>query len=392
MNLLKKRKDPAQTASAPWQAKRAALEAILRLPLIERESVDIARQYARNPHEAHAAAHPDNEVVSDDVFDETTGRHLGTIAFVVSDNAEFITGRDALLAATAKVIQKQYTELKLANGKIISIDYSQDGVFMGVSGAEIYEIVQFDNIGMMQIISDYGKGGPSSDVIAERAYVTVRVFGGQVQFSLLEILRLMGAGQNLPMRKMESLKHSYMKYLNAVGYHGDVRGGLQGLLTISGTTNYIVPTPITPGVNADYLLSLLTSISYAVPNATNGIETPSRLVTPRAVRDIAMSVRRYGVDVTVYEEFMHSNSLIEDGISEWVIDDSLLHARNGRSVCLLVSTDMDKVCLKVPQQFTTLDAQIQNFGLTVHAFGSTAGVVCTAPASIMVIENMLPPR
>jgi hypothetical protein len=390
MSLITKKTEIVGKAKQVLAAQRASLDAMLNAPLATGFTLDLAKRHLRSPHEAAASAYPNHEVVSDDVIDEESGQCIGIISHVVSDDAQFLMSRDALLSATAKVLQKQYPELKMANGKIIAIDYTSDGVVMGFSGTEIYEIVQFDYIGMMAIISDYGKGGPSSDVVASRAYVTVKIFGGQINFSLLEVIRVIGAGQNLDMKKMDSLKYSYSKYLNAVGYFGDARGGLQGLLTISGTTNFVCPTPISFGVNADYLTSLLATIASTIPSITKGIENPTRLVTPKIVRDIARSVRRYGSDKSVYQEFMEDNASVEDGIKEWVTDELLLNARNGRSICLLVHSEMDKLCLKVPQQFSVLDAQVQNFAYTIHGFGSTAGVVCTAPASIMIIENMLP--
>lgn len=239
----------------------------------------------------------------------------------------------------------------------------------------------------MAIISDYSKGGPASDVVASRAYVTVKFFGGQVNFSLFEILRVISAGQSLPDMKLQALKRSYLKYLNAVGYFGDVAGGLQGLLTISGTTNYIVPTPVSFGVNADYLTSLLASIASTIPEITNGIENPTKLVTPLRLRDIAMATHRHGVDKTVYEEFLDRERLA-GRITEWITDEILMTARNGKAVCLVLHDEKDKLCLKVPQGFSLLDAQLNHYAYTIHGFGSTAGVFCTAPASIMIVEGI----
>jgi hypothetical protein len=365
-----------------------SLKRSLDLPDAAGVTRQIGQEYRRSPLEAYKQAYPGHEVVADDVMSEDGSFVIGSICQVVADDSQMLMSRDALASVMAKVLYKQYPELKLANGKIIPIDRTSDGVIYGVSGTEIYEVVQLDYIGCMEIISDYSKGGPSADVVASRAFITVKMFGGQVNFSILEIIRVASSGLSLPDEKLKSLRYAFMKYLNAVGYHGDARGGLQGLLTLSGTTNYVVPTAVDFGTSADYLTSILADIAAKIPEVTNGIENPTRLVTPLRLKEIAMSSYRTGVEISVYEEFVNREQKA-GRITDWVTDEHLRYADGGRSICLLVHDEIDKLALKVPQDFTMLDAQMDNFSYTVLAFGTTAGVVSSAPASVMKIYNML---
>jgi hypothetical protein len=367
----------------------ATIQESLALPAVPHETTEFYNLYRRSPLEAFQRAYQGHEVVADDVLDED-GNRVGVVCEVIvaDDSSSMSIHRTALASLMGRIIEKQYPDLKMAMGQIVPLDTTQRGVIYGVSTTAIIETIQYGFVGCMELISDYSKGGPSADITIEKSYVSVKMFGGQINFSLQEVARAGAGNINLDVGKMMALKKAYMRYLNVVGYFGDARGGLQGLLTMTGTTTYVSPQTVDYGINADLLSAILADMANKIPEVTNGIEQPAKLVSPQKLLFIASNTRRSGVNETIFEEFMKREALL-GRITDWIVDEHLKDADGGRPLVLILPNDIEKVCLKVTQEFAVLDAQVQNFGYTIHGFGATAGILSEAPASILKAYNLL---
>jgi hypothetical protein len=163
---------------------------------------------------------------------------------------------------------------------------------------------------------------------------------------------------------------------------------LQGLLTINGTNEYTSPNRITTALAADTMAAILADIASSIGQTTNGVEQPDTIITTLRVRDAAMHTRRAIGGKSVYEEFMDTERAA-GRITRWVVDEHLKGAApDGTDIAIVLHYNPDKVKLKIVQDFTMLDEQQRGYGYTVHAFASTALVLCMAPQSIMKCYNV----
>jgi hypothetical protein len=298
-------------------------------------------------------------------------------------DSTLIIDRTALAQLQAKIVMKQYPEMQMANGNIVPIDYSREGVSITSSGAEIIETIQVDRIGAMAGITDYTNGGPAVDLLIERMFTFARTIGAQANYSIFELRN--SANSKIPLKgtKLEALKEAYLRYIDRGGYYGDPQLGLQGLLTINGTSEYSSPTVFSTALAADTMLAILADMANTITDNTNGIERPKRLVTTERVRNAAIHTRRPNSSKSVYEEFMETERSI-DRIGDWITDNHLKGAdTNGGDIALLLPNDTDKLCLKVIQQFTMLEEQMRGFGYTVHAFATVGLIHCTRPRAVL---------
>jgi hypothetical protein len=351
------------------------------------ETIQVFGDFRRNSQAAYQALWPNHQVRADSITDDE-GNVCGYVATVADDEGTPIADRDAFALAASLVMEKKYPDKKFGNGEIIPIDSSADGVSTLEDGTQIYRMAQYDTVGSMAVISDYSRGGPAIDVRFQRAAITAKMIGAQINLSVMEMLTTVRtAGRSLADYKYMGLRNAYVNYLDAGAVFGDPRAGLDGLMTITGKTEYLSPAPIALGMNADQLLTILSEMASAVTIATNTVENSKIFVTPFRVLNVALNTRRTNSSETVYEEFLRSQrmaGLIED----WVSSESLRRVDGGNDVAFMLPKDKAKLCLKCPTGLLFLDGQRIGFGVTIHAMATTLLLVTPAPACILIIRGI----
>lgn len=347
---------------------------------IDPETLQAIRLSNDNALSYWSRAYPTAEVKIDSV--EIEGR-IHQVPSIKKDST-LTAAREAFVQLASMIIEKEYPEMQMGMGKIIPIDSSRMGVSTLVDGTEVVEIIQTDTIGAMAAIEDYGTGGPAIDVTMERAWQFLKYIGGKVIYSIFEVEKSRTAGMPLDSRKLAALQKSAVKYLDYGGYFGDPAIGLNGVLTINGCAEYVSPARIVQGMPADQMLAILSDVCGTIPQNTNNIERPKKLVTPLRVIRAALNTRLDNNQMSVYEALMNVESKI-GGITEWITDERLKGAApDGSDISLVLPDDPVKLCLKVAQPYTQLDEQLTNMAYTVHAYLSTGLVQCTAPQALMV--------
>jgi hypothetical protein len=112
------------------------------------------------------------------------------------------------------------------------------------------------------------------------------------------------------------------------------------------------------------------------------------LVTPLRIIRAALNTRLDNNQMSVYEALMNVERQI-GGIEEWITDEKLKGAAaDGTDLVLVLPNDVDKLCLKVAQPYTQLDAQLTAMAYTVHAYMSTGLIHCTSPQSMMICYGL----
>jgi hypothetical protein len=346
------------------------------------ETIQVMGAMREDPLAAYQSLWPDHSVTIVPVG----GSGDGCMAVVADSEGTPAHDRDAFAAAVARVLQKRYPELKFGSGSIIPIDYSQDGITTLLSGEEVYQLAQYDLVGSMALITNYSNGGPAVNVVFERAARVAKMIGAQFDIRFLP-QKLINVSKSLFDFKMEALQRAFVSYLDAGAIFGDPRAGLDGLLTITGKTEYVSPAPINIGMNADLMLEILNGMAAAVMTATNTVESSKIFVTPWRVMNAAMSTRRTNSSQTVYEEFMATQRMA-GLIERWEHSETVRRVDAGADVAFMLPNDPEKLCIKIPTALTYLEASRVGLGFTVHAFATTLLVVTPSPACILLIRGI----
>jgi hypothetical protein len=361
--------------------------AIQAAPRPDADTLSFFGRLMRSPSEAIASLWPGSQVRADSITDDDNNL-LGFVTTVADDEGVPIVDRDAFALASARVIQREYPQKKFGMGLIVPIDSTLDGVSVLDNGQQVYMLAQYDLVGSMALVTDYAAGGPAVDVRFEKAAVTAKTIGAKFILSFAELGELVkSAGRSLADFKYAALRQAYINYIDYGCVFGDPRAGLDGLLTISGKTEYIAPTPVVAGMSADLLLSMLGDMASAVTIATNTVETSDIFVTPFRVMNVAVNLRRTNSSRTVYEEFMESQRMARL-VSRWETSESLRRADAGQDVAFMLPFDREKLCIKCPTPLSFLDGLRQGLGYVVHAMATTLLLVTPSPACILIIRGL----
>ena len=349
------------------------------------DTVQLMGTMRQDPQAAYESLWPGHNVTTMTVADDD-GLDAGCLALVADDEGTPAHGRDAFAEAVARVLQKEYPELKFGSGQIIPFDYSRDGITTLLSGEEVYQMMQYDLVGSVSLITNYSNGGPAVNVVFERAARVAKMIGAQFDIRFLPS-KVIEMGRSLFDYKMEAIQKAFVNYLDAGAIFGDARAGLDGLLTITGKTEYVSPAPIAIGMNADLMLEILNGMAAAVMTATNTVERSKVFVTPWRVMNAAMSTRRTNSSMSVYEEFLATQRMA-GLIDRWEYSESVRKVDAGSDVAFMLPNDREKLSIKIPTGVTFLEAIRVGFGFTVHAFATTLLVVTPCPACILLIRNI----
>lgn len=300
--------------------------------------------------------------------------------FKIDDDTLAFAARE-LTVLRSKVYEREYPEKKMANGQILPIE-----VMTEASWADEVEIEEYDIYGIMQVIADYSRGGNRVGVSTRRMRYPIRTIGAHAGYSLEEVNKARFAQKPLQAQRLRALRESYDNYQDQLGYYGDVNYGLQGLLTLP-LPQMISATPMSAVTSADDLLALLNSYVGAILEATNGIESPKKMVLPEAQYRRIFSTYRTNTSETIGEAFLRSQRA-QGLINEIIIDVKLKKALNGKDVAVLLPDDVDKISLGVAIPYTMLPEQVQNMEFVTHSYARVAGVMCKYPLSTLIVTNI----
>lgn len=267
-------------------------------------------------------------------------------------------------------------------------------------GAETITYQQFDQVGIMKIIANYGDDLPRSDVFGTEYTSVVKSLGGSFGYNIQEIRAAAMAGKPLNPRKAASVRKGNEIKVNRIAWYGDTHAGLLGLLNqpnipaaavqVGGTTGKY--TWDGDGKNPDEILQDLNDSVTDIEETTKGVEIPDTILLPVSQwRKIATTRQAAGTDTTIKTFFLTNNPEIKQ--IEWVNElkdvNSLPSGDTGpKDVMIVYKKDPDVLTLEIPQAFEQFPAQERNLEFVVPAHSRIGGVIVYYPLAINIVEGI----
>jgi hypothetical protein len=296
----------------------------------------------------------------------------------------------------AKTYDIKYPELKAT----MLIPVSGDAG----TGAETITYQQFNQVGIMKIISNYADDLPRSDVFGLEFTSKVKSLGGSYGYSVQEVRAAAMVGRPLSARKAASLRKANDLRVNNIGWFGNAKAGLLGLLNQPNVPAGVIPAGATTGKvpwvdptpanekNAEEMLKDMNDAVTSVEEITKGVEIPDTMLLPIAqLRKISTTRMAAGTDTTVKEFFLKNNPEIKQ--MEWVNelkDVTPLPSGDAgtKDVMITYKKDPDILTLEIPQAFEQFPAQERNLEFVIPAHSRIGGVIVYYPLAIDIAEGL----
>lgn len=268
-------------------------------------------------------------------------------------------------------------------------------------GAETITYEQWDEVGIMKIISNYADDLPRADVKAKQFTSQVKSLGGSYGYNIQEIRAAQKAGKPLNQRKAMSERRAYDQAVNSIAWFGKASAGLLGMLNQPNVPAAAVAVGATTGntlwtggsaKNADEIITDLNDIITGIIELTNGVESPDTLLLPVAkLRHISTTQKSTASDTTILEFFMKSNPGITN--VEWVNElkdvNPLPSGDAGtKDVMIAYRRNPEQLTLELPQPFEQFPAQERNLEFVVPCHARIGGVIFYYPLSASIVEGI----
>lgn len=288
----------------------------------------------------------------------------------------------------AKTYDKKYPALKATTLIPVSLDAG--------TGAEMITYQQYDQVGIMKIITNYADDLPRSDVYGKEFHSKVVSLGGSYGYNVQEIRTAQKAGKSLNEKRATSVRKANDIKADRLAWFGDETAGVTGLLNNvnipaaaahdpGGGTAWSTKTP------AQILKDLNDSVT-AIEETTKSVEVPDTIVLPIAQwRIISTTNMGTGTDTTIKKYFMDNNPDIKtiERINEFKDVSPLPSGAAGPGdIMLTYAKDVDVLSLEIPQPFEQFPAQERNLEFVVPAHSRFGGVIVYYPLALNITESI----
>ena len=259
------------------------------------------------------------------------------------------------------------------------------------AGAEEFAYIVADQVGMFELITNYSDDLPVTDVKGEKEVVDIAEFGGAVHYSVNDVERANMAGVPLTSRKMISNRDAAERKFERIGWLGDEKSGLYGMLTVPNATKETASTKAAGGttwannaIATEVYADLVRPIIQQTED-TNEIERPNTYVLSLSDLEYANSV--------FFDDASGQSALarFKQNYPEVSINSSAYMKGAGAgdtNVILAFKNDPMKVAMETPLPYNLMAPQFRNLVTVINARLRTAGVVAYFPLSITIIEGL----
>lgn len=293
----------------------------------------------------------------------------------------------------AKTFDVKYPGLKAIQMIPVSTDAG--------SGAKTITYQQFNQVGIMKIISNYADDLPRADVFGKEFTSKVKSLGGSYGYNVQEIREANMAGTPLNAKKATALRKANDQAVNRIGWFGDDDAGLEGFLTQANVPSAVVPAGVTTSnvpwdggtpKNAAEILEDMNAAVTRIIDTTLGVEVPNTILLP-VIQHRIIATRRLdsGTDTTIKEFFMKNNP--EINMVDWVnelkdVDPAPSGGSAPTDIMITYDRSPEVLSLEIPQPFEQFPAQEQNLEFKVPAHSRIGGVIVYYPLAIDISEGI----
>ncbi len=268
-------------------------------------------------------------------------------------------------------------------------------------GAETITYQQYNQVGIMKVISNYADDLPRSDVYGKEFTAKVKSLGGAYGYNLQEVRSAAMAGKPLQTRKAASVRKASEQAVNRIGWFGDATSGLRGMLNQPNVPAAVVAAGATTSnvrwigaspKNPEEILADMNNAVTRITEITLGVEQPNTMLLPIAQhRKISTTRLSSGTDTTIKQFFLANNPEIKmiEAVNEL---NDVNPAPSGGSAPTDVMITYDRspevLSLEIPQPFEQLPVQERNLEFVVNAHMRIGGVIVYYPLAIDIAEGI----
>jgi hypothetical protein len=292
------------------------------------------------------------------------------------------------------VIQQAYehklVELKMANGQVIPIRSSIP------RGAKTWSYEMFEPVGFAKFLTTASwRDIPRADVTGSKTIGHVAEFGVGYGYTLGEIEESQFANKPLTAMKATATRRAWDQLLNTTGITGSTERNLQGFtnhpnITVAdaaigaaGSGSFSWTRTTDPKTGLEMIEDLNDGIDTML-DLTGGVERPTHIALSRAYMR-RLQTTRVGTDLstTALKIFREDNPEIQEMI---VLEDLDTASTGGAHAAMFWRQDPQALWLEVPIGFEQHGPQQDGLEFGVMTRGSTAGVICVYPLSVLRMD------
>lgn len=264
------------------------------------------------------------------------------------------------------------------------------------TGADMITYQQYNQVGIMKIITNYADDLPRSDVFGKEFHSKVVSLGGSYGYNIQEIRTAQKAGKPLSAKKAASVRKANDIKTDRLAWFGDEAAGVTGLLN---NVNIPASAAHDPGAGTAWstktpaqILKDLNDSVTAIEETTKTVEVADTIVLPVAQwRLISTTNMGMGTDTTIKKYFMDNNPDIKriERVNEFKNVSPLPSGAAGPADIMLTYTyDVDVLSLEIPQPFEQFPAQERNLEFVVPAHSRFGGVIVYYPLALNITESI----
>jgi hypothetical protein len=271
-------------------------------------------------------------------------------------------------------------------------------------GAESITYRQYNQVGLMKLISQYADDLPRSDVYAKEFTVKIKSFGNSYGYNIQEVRNAMFGNVPIQQRKANAARLAYEQMVNRYAWYADgtaVYGGLYGLFYNTNITQ--IPAPngkwcdasgISTGATPDQIIADVNSLINSIPQLTKGIERANKVVMPLISLSYIKTTPRSSVSDTTIFQFLQQNhpGVAFEAINEaWAVSPSPAtptDAASSSNIMFALDANPDKISLEIPQPFEQFPVQEKGLEYIVPCHARLAGLITPYPLSVALMYGI----
>lgn len=253
---------------------------------------------------------------------------------------------------------------------------------------------EYDRMGVAKIIADYSQDLPRVDISGKEVTSTIRTIGASYGYNYDEVLASAKTGRDLEGRRAEMAREAILRKENSALLLGDTTFNLAGFLNFANVTTLSLAADGTGASKKwsdktpDQCLRDLNAMVNSIPELTYGIEQPDTLLLPRAAYHV-IATKRIGRDstMTVLDFFVGSNPYIKSRDQVEVLNELNTAGAGSTARSMVYRRDPMKVRGEIPQDFTSLPAQVKGFEWLIPCRSRLGGCIWIKPLSAVYFDG-----
>lgn len=308
--------------------------------------------------------------------------------FLNLDAGEGIFFERELLSIKARTFDVLYPELLART--LFPLDSTTD------TGAATVGYQTWDHVGMAKLISNYSDDLPNIEVGMTETIRKIYSEGVAFGYSIQDIRAARLAGKPLEQRKANAARRQLMQLENSLAFDGDAATDIPGFVNnanfnavtpVDGTSTFTDWARKTP----DEIIADVCSMTSAIRDTSNGVETPNTLILPEAQYTlISCTPRSTTSDTTILDFILKSNAWISTIIPVYNLKGvaPVSAGYDSEDVAILYDRNPDKLWLETPQDVEMFAAQEKGLMFEVPSHMRTAGVIVAYPKSVAQLNGI----